>query len=119
MHVEQVQLAPDVVGGFIPTAAQSNPTTAGGVFFSCPGRGASQTVHLSSAEAGFESMHSSHSQFPPSAAMGGFFPAVAQSKVTDAEADPASVFVGPDVTEKLNKGREDTGVALAAFRSAM
>jgi hypothetical protein len=51
--------------------------------------------------------------------MGGFFPAAAQSKVTDAEADPASVFVGPDVTEKLNKGREDTGVALAAFRSAM
>jgi hypothetical protein len=117
MHVEQVQLAPDVVGGFIPTAAQSNPTAAGGAFISRPGRGASQTVHLSSAEPGFESMHSVHSQFPPSVAVGGFFPAAVQSKATGA--DPASAFFGAGVTEKSNTGREDTGVVLAAFRSAV
>lgn len=116
MHVEQVQLAPDVVGGFIPTAAQSNPTAADWALISRPGRGASQTVHLSSAEPGFESMHRLQSQLPPSV-VGGFFPAAAQSKATGPEADPTSGFFGAGVTEKSNTGREDAGMVLAAFRS--
>ena len=119
MHVEQVQVIPNVVGGFIPAATQSNPAPADADFVSCPGRGASQTVHLSSTESGFESMHSEHVQFPPPTFTDGFSPAATPSKAVPADPVPTSAFFSNDATEKSNTGSEDTGTALAAFRSVM
>jgi hypothetical protein len=115
MHVEHVQLSPDAVeGGFIPAAAQLKPKSAAAVFF---GLGASQMVHLSTAEPGFESIHSKHIQFSASVFVGGFIPAAAQLKAAGVGATPASAFLLGSGIEKSKIGSEGAGIALAALRS--
>ena len=91
MHTPQVHEPPSTLFCFKPTAAQSNALISGaggGIGFGAgltssfagvaPGRGASQTVHFSVAEAAFCNMHVSHVQSPPDAAVACFIPAAAQ-----------------------------------------
>lgn len=83
-HVEHVHLSADSPGFCMPAAAQSKPFVAGAE--ALPGRGASQTVHLSVAEAGFCSEHMEHVHL--SADPDGFaIPAAAQLKPVVAGAE--------------------------------
>ena len=98
MHTPQVHEPPSILFCFKPTAAQSNALISGaggGIGFgagltssfagAAPGRGASQTVHFSVAEAAFCNMHVPHVQSPPDAAVACFIPAAAQSNALGAD----------------------------------
>ena len=64
--------------GFIPAAAQLKLCTGGAG--AAPGFGASQTVHLSTAVAGFDNIHVEQVQLLPVFVLVGFAPAADQSK---------------------------------------
>ena len=117
MHVEHDQVSAVLEGGFIPAEAQSKPDMTGLAFVGWPGRGASQIVHLSTADDGFESMHSGHVQDSASALAGGLIPAAFQSNEIGAVVTALELSIGFNGMEKSKIGREDVDAIAAALRA--